>query len=140
MIQPVGVCGQQVFGQAHRFFAKDQEHVVLVVDVVVGLCALTRQESKVGIPVNVHEGVEALIGADLQVLPIVQSGPLQSGVGDLEPKGLDEVQGGSGSETQPTNIACIGGDLRLYKYNVESHLLAGILEVSRLLKIRCCHF
>ena len=39
--------------------AKDQEHVVLVVDVVVGLCALTRQESKVGIPVNVHEGVEA---------------------------------------------------------------------------------
>ena len=126
LIEPVGMAFQQVVRQPHGFFAKHQEHVVLVIDVVMRLGALARQEGKVGVAMQFHEGTEALVGADVQVLPVVQPGPFEPGIGDLEPKGLDEVQGRPRGQTQPANVPRIGGNLRLYKYDIESHQTASV--------------
>ena len=65
LVQLVGVLGQQVFGQSDRFLAKDEKHVVSVIDVVMRLCALAREKRKVGILVNGHEGFQALVSTDV---------------------------------------------------------------------------
>ena len=130
LIQAVGVLACQVVGESHRLFAKDEEHVVAVVDVAIGLVAFAGEEGEMRTPVGGHEVFEALVCADVQVLPIVQSRALQAGVRDFEPKWLDQVKGGAGSEAEATDVAGVGGDFWFYEYDVESHGEVGWCGVS----------
>ena len=94
------------------------------------MVALAGEEGEMRIPVGGHEVFEALVYADVQVLPIVQSRALQAGVRDVEPKGLDQVEGGAGSEAEAADVAGVGGDFRLHEYDVESHDEVGWCGVS----------
>jgi len=130
LVQAVGVLACQVVGESHGLFAKDEEHVVAVVDVAIGLVAFAGEEGKMRTPVGGHEVFEALVCADVEVLPIVQPRSLQAGVRDFESKGLDQVEGGAGSEAEAADVASIGGDFRLHEYDVESHDEVGWCGVS----------
>ena len=130
LVQAVGVLACQVVRKPHGLLAKDEEHVVAVVDVAIGLVAFAGEEGKMRIPVSGHEVFEALVCADVHVLPIVQPCPLQAGVRDLEPEGLDQMEGGAGSEAEAADVAGVGGDFWLYEYDVESYGEVGWCGVS----------
>ena len=122
-VQTVGMLSQQIFGQPHRFFSKDEEHIIPVINGVMRLRPLAREERKVGVLVDGHEVFQTLVDANIQVLPIVQTGALEAGVCNLESKGLNQVKGRPRSQTQSPNVACVGRDFRLHEYNIESHLV-----------------
>ena len=87
-VQTVGMLSQQMFGQTYRFFSKDEEHIVPVINGVMRLRPLAREERKVGVLVDGHEVFQTLVDADIQVLPIVQTSALEAGVSVISnPKG-----------------------------------------------------
>jgi hypothetical protein len=55
------------------------------------------------------------------VFPIIQSRPFYPGIIYFKSEGLDEMQGGSGRQTDSANIAGVHWDFRLDKYNIKSH-------------------
>lgn len=63
---------------------------------------------------------------DINLVPVVQTGPLEMSVIYCETQGMDQVQSYFSGSAQPGNIPCIGGDLRLIK----DHMEVGIFKSS----------
>jgi hypothetical protein len=78
--QPIGILRQQLFRQAHGFFAKNKKHVVLVIDVIMRFGPVARKKGKVSVLMHGHERFETFINPDLEVLPIIQPRALEAAI------------------------------------------------------------
>ncbi len=67
------------------------------------------------------------MGVHLEVLPVVQTRPLQASVGDLEPQWADQMQGGLSGQAQTADGAGVRGDFGFNQNDVKMmrHELSG---------------
>jgi hypothetical protein len=56
---------------------------------------------------------------EIDIWPVVESGPFNCGLIGTKPKRFDQMQPGFGSRAKPGYITCVWMNLRLDKYNVK---------------------
>ena len=65
------------------------------------------------------EIVQIVVHRQIQFVPIVQPGPLEGSVGDIEPQRTDQMQGTAGDGAGAGDIPGVGRDLRLHQYKID---------------------
>ena len=106
---------QHVVGQSSRLGAEQQDVAGLVGDVGVRRRGRRGEGVDVAVAERLKRGIQAWVDGDDREVVIVEPGPPQLGVGEVEPERLDQVEFRARPGGQPDRVPRVAGDGRLVK-------------------------
>jgi hypothetical protein len=113
------VLSKDFFRQSFRFTPEYKKQVASEVNPVVGDRGLFGQISEVPLRIFGFKLPEILILKDIDQIPIVQTGPLEVAVFRGESERFDQMETGTGGGAGSGDVACILGDFRLVKNDMD---------------------
>ena len=115
----IGMGGEDVVGEPLGFAAEDEGVAGAIVDLGVGAGAAGAEKKKAGGLEGIEAGLPRGMDLDVDGVPIVEAGPAELGVGDLESEGFDEMELRAGGGAEAGDVAGVGGDFGINEHDVE---------------------
>ena len=115
----VGKLGADFLGYARGFGTKDEDVSRLVLGVAVACLGAAGVDVDALSGEDVLDGGEAWVADEGDVGPVVETGPAEVAVVEIESQWLDEVEGGAGCGAESGDRAGVGGDFRVYQDDME---------------------
>ena len=126
---PVPVLLPERQGQAGGFLAEEQPAVRREAGGLIGPGRLGGGEPQVPLRLRMaaEEVVQALVVEDLHQVPVVQPGPADGLLRDVESQRPDQVQAAAGGGAGAGDVAAVLGDLRFHQHDIEHRSTAPFL-------------
>ena len=115
-----GVCFSDMVRQTGCFPA--EQEIIPMPDLcrwIGGRCVPTQDEKPCFAVHRIKECLKIPVMTHIDLLPVIQAGPLEMLVINLEPQGMDQVQPHFSGPAETGNISGVGRNFRLVKDNVQ---------------------